>query len=64
MIIFNSNVLKFGGFWLGFGSSPTPPQPTIYHVTVPTVQHGTFTVCGSNTVTGAAELAQIPSSWK
>ena len=24
---------------------------------------GTFTNCGSNTVTGAAELAQIPSSW-
>lgn len=25
---------------------------------------GTFTNCGSNTTTGAAELAQIPSGWK
>jgi hypothetical protein len=24
----------------------------------------TFYQCGSNTVTGAAELAQIPSDWK
>jgi len=42
MIIFNSNVLKFGGFWLGFGSSPTPP--TIYRINVPTVEHGTVSV--------------------
>ena len=52
MIIFNSNVLKFGGFWLGFGSSPTPPQPTIYHVTVPTVQHGTVEVNPTEGPTG------------
>lgn len=32
--------------------------------TTPPARHsGTFTNCGSNTVTGAAELAQIPSSW-
>ena len=30
---------------------------------VPT-HEGTFYQCGSNTVTGAAELAQIPSGWK
>ena len=29
----------------------------------PSNHGGTFTNCGSNTVTGAAELAQIPSSW-
>lgn len=28
-----------------------------------TTHTGTFTNCGANTVTGAAELAQIPSSW-
>lgn len=30
----------------------------------PTVYDGTFTNCGKNTQTGAAELAQIPSDWK
>lgn len=29
----------------------------------PTYHDGTFSNCGSNTQTGAAELAQIPSSW-
>ena len=32
-------------------------ESDIYHT-------GTFYGCGSNTVTGAAELAQIPSGWK
>lgn len=33
--------------------------------TNPPIQHTyTFRNCGSNTVTGAAELAQIPSNWK
>ena len=31
---------------------------------VPEQHDGTFYNCGSNTTTGAAELAQIPSSWK
>jgi surface protein len=31
--------------------------------TPPTSTSGCFTNCGSNTVTGAAELAQIPTSW-
>lgn len=31
--------------------------------TPPTYHNGCFTNCGSNTTTGAAELAQIPSSW-
>lgn len=53
MIIFNSNVLKFGGFWLGFGSSPTPPPtPTIYRINVPTVQHGTVAVNPTEGPTG------------
>lgn len=30
----------------------------------PSSHDGTFSDCGSNTVTGAAELAQIPSDWK
>jgi len=29
----------------------------------PSDHYNTFSNCGSNTVTGAAELAQIPSSW-
>ena len=29
-----------------------------------TIHNATFRNCGSNTQTGAAELAQIPSSWK
>jgi len=53
MIVFNSNVLKFSGFWLGFGSSPTPPPtPTIYHITVPTVEHGTVSVNPTEGPTG------------
>jgi len=31
MIVHDSNVLKFNGFWLGFGSSPTPPSPDPYN---------------------------------
>jgi hypothetical protein len=31
--------------------------------TQPTVYGDCFTNCGSNTTTGAAELAQIPASW-
>ena len=30
----------------------------------PSDHHATFRSCGSNTVTGAAELAQIPDDWK
>jgi hypothetical protein len=30
----------------------------------PSNHGGTFYNCGSNTTTGAAELAQIPSDWK
>jgi hypothetical protein len=30
----------------------------------PTNHNETFTRCGTNTTTGAAELAQIPSDWK
>ena len=32
--------------------------------TPPRSHYGTFNNCGSNTTTGAAELAQIPSDWK
>lgn len=32
--------------------------------TPPSSHQSTFTGCGRNTTTGAAELAQIPSSWK
>jgi hypothetical protein len=30
----------------------------------PTNHHSTFSMCGENTDTGAAELAQIPYEWK
>lgn len=63
MIIFNSNVLKFGGFWLGFGSSPTPPQPTIYRINVPTVQHGTATVYPTEGPTGTlVTISVVPDT--
>ena len=63
MIIFNSNVLKFGGFWLGFGSSPTPPQPTIYHINVPTVQHGTVAVNPTEGPTGTlVTISTVPDT--
>jgi hypothetical protein len=32
--------------------------------TPPADHAGTFQLCGSDTVTGAAELAQIPDDWK
>ena len=38
-------------------------QQASTQTTPPTYHDNTFTDCGSNTVTGAAELAQIPSSW-
>jgi hypothetical protein len=64
MIIFNSNVLKFGGFWLGFGSSPTPPPtPTIYHITVPTVEHGTVSVNPTEGPTGTlVTISTVPDT--
>ena len=64
MIIFNSNVLKFGGFWLGFGSSPTPPpSPTIYHITVPTVEHGTVSVNPTEGPTGTlVTISTVPDT--
>ena len=64
MIIFNSNVLKFGGFWLGFGSSPTPPQPTIYRINVPpTVQHGKVAVNPTEGPTGTlVTISTVPDT--
>lgn len=61
MIIFNSNVLKFGGFWLGFGSSPTP---TIYRINVPpTVQHGTVSVNPTEGPTGTlVTISTVPDT--
>ncbi|MBQ1292921.1 MAG: BspA family leucine-rich repeat surface protein [Clostridiales bacterium] len=38
-------------------------QQASTQTTPPTTYTNTFTNCGSNTVTGAAELAQIPTSW-
>lgn len=38
-------------------------QQVSTQATVPIYHRNVFTNCGSNTVTGAAELAQIPSSW-
>lgn len=58
MIVFNSNVLKFGGFWLGFGSSPT-----IYHITIPTVQHGTVSVNPTEGPTGTlVTISTVPDT--
>jgi surface protein len=39
-------------------------QQASSQTTPPSNHHMTFYNCGANTVTGAAELAQIPSDWK
>lgn len=39
-------------------------QQASSQINPPSNHSNTFTNCGSNTVTGAAELAQIPSTWK
>lgn len=64
ILTFNSNVLKFGGFWLGFGSSPTPPPtPTIYRINVPTVQHGTVSVNPTEGPTGTlVTISTVPDT--
>jgi hypothetical protein len=38
-------------------------QQASTQATPPTDHTGTFTNCGRDTVTGAAELAQIPQDW-
>ena len=64
ILTFNSNVLKFGGFWLGFGSSPTPPTPTIYRINVPpTVEHGTVSVNPTEGPTGTlVTISTVPDT--
>ena len=60
MLTFNSNVLKFNGLWLGF---TTPPQPTIYRINVPTVQHGTATVYPTEGPTGTlVTISVVPDT--
>jgi len=39
-------------------------QQASSQTTPPTSHNQTFYNCGSNTTTGSAELAQIPSGWK
>jgi len=39
-------------------------QQASTQATPPAYHHYTFYRCGRDTTTGAAELAQIPSSWK
>ena len=39
-------------------------QQASTQATPPSIYSGAFENCGSNTTTGAAELAQIPSDWK
>lgn len=58
MIIFNNDVLKFGGSWLGFDSSLT-----IYHVTVGRSQHGTIYVNPTVGPTGTlVSILAVPDS--
>lgn len=40
-----------------YQQASTQATPPSYHI-------GTFDSCGANTITGAAELAQIPDDWK
>ena len=58
MLVHDSNVLKFNGFWLGFGSSPT-----IYHINVPTVEHGTVAVNPTEGPTGTlVTISTVPDT--
>lgn len=58
MLVHDSNVLKFNGFWLGFGSSPT-----IYHINVPAVAHGTVTVNPTEGTAGTlVTISTVPDS--
>lgn len=58
MLVHDSNVLKFNGFWLGFDSSLT-----IYHVTVGESQHGTIYVNPTEGPTGTlVSILAVPDS--
>jgi surface protein len=58
MIVHDSNVLKFNGFWLGY---TTPP--TIYRVTVGESQHGTIYVNPTEGPTGTlVSILAVPDS--
>ena len=54
-MFFNCTNVESGALAL-YQQASTQATPPIYH-------EATFEYCGSNTVTGAAELAQIPTSW-
>ncbi|WP_405350521.1 hypothetical protein [Ruminobacter amylophilus] len=64
MIKFGDDIVTVGGFWLGFGSSPTPPPtPTIYRINVPTVQHGTVSVNPTEGPTGTlVTISTVPDT--
>lgn len=55
-MFFNCSNVEGGALAL-YQQASTQTSPPAYH-------DMTFKKCGSNTVTGAAELAQIPSDWK
>lgn len=66
MIKFGNDVVTVGGDWLKY-EEPVPPTPVVddeLQATPPSSHASTFNKCGRDTVSGAAELAQIPSDWK
>lgn len=62
-----SNVTSMNGTFIGCTNVESGAlalyQQASTQTTPPSSHTNTFNNCGSNTVTGAAELAQIPSSW-
>ena len=61
MIVYDNNVLKFNGFWLGY--TTPPPTPTIYRVTVGESQHGTIYVNPTEGPTGTlVSILAVPDS--
>lgn len=67
--LFNTSKVKDMGFTFWGCSNVQSGALALYRqassqTTPPTDHEGTFAGCGSNTVNGAAELAQIPSNWK
>lgn len=70
---FGTKIIEYSSKGIGLDWVPTPPTPIVPPNTLrvrtndgnpPSKHQYAFRNCGINTVTGAAELAQISGSWK
>jgi len=71
MLRFNNKLIRVNGNLAEIGYVPPGPEPELYQqvstqANPPSKSNHTrtFMKCGSDTQTGSAELAQIPSDWK